>query len=169
MVFTVLTSLSAVEIDYERLGDVLQVALPMTALGMSLTLENDYNGTVQFAKSFGATVVATQVLKFSINEKRPNGCSRSFPSGHTSAAFSGASFIQRRYGWTYGLPAYAIASYVGWSRVYANAHYSHDVIAGALLSVGFTYLFTEPLSSSDVQVTPIARDESYGLQLSMRF
>lgn len=34
----------------------------------------------------------------------------SFPSGHTDS-FMAATFIQQRYGWQYGLPAYVAASW----------------------------------------------------------
>ena len=40
----------------------------------------------------------------------------SFPSGHTSAAFTGAAFMDYKYGLKYGLPAYILASFVGWSE-----------------------------------------------------
>ncbi len=154
---------------HELAGDIIQIAIPVTALGMSLVMEDDYNGTVQFSKSFSSTFVATQVLKYGVNEERPNGGDRSFPSGHTSAAFSGASFIQRRYGWSYGVPAYLAATYVGWTRVYADAHYTHDVIAGALIGIGFTYLFTDPYTSSTVTLEPIVDNGFYGLKYSKSF
>ena len=162
-------SLYATEIDYGRIGDVVQIVLPVTALGMTLGMEEDYNGTVQFVKSFGATFVATQVLKYGVNETRPNGGHHSFPSGHTSAAFSGASFIQRRYGWGYGIPAYLAATYVGWSRVYTHAHYPHDVYVGALLGIAMTYLFTVPYKESNVQVSPMVSTEGYGFVLAKQF
>jgi len=54
-----------------------------------------------------------------IDKRRPeNSLNKdSFPSGHASAAFQGASFIQRRYGWKHGKYAYLLAAFVGYSRI----------------------------------------------------
>jgi len=124
----------------ERAGDLIQVALPLTAWGLSYARDDD-EGFLQFSKSFFSTMLATQVLKQGVNETRPDGGNRSFPSGHTSASFSGASFLQRRYGSTYGLPAYIAATFVGWSRIESNRHYPHDVLAGAVLAIGINHYF----------------------------
>ena len=68
----------------------------------------------------GFSFMVMHSLKRITNKERPNGGDYSFPSGHTSAAFTGAGFIEKRYGLKVGIPAYILASYVGWSRVYSN-------------------------------------------------
>ena len=85
--------------------------------------------------ALGRTVVVTKALKFSIDETRPNGGQHSFPSGHTSMAFAGAEFLRKQYGWRWGAGAYLAASFVGWSRVEADQHYVHDVLAGAAIGI----------------------------------
>ena len=127
----------------ERAGDLVQIALPLTAWGVS-HYSGDDEGFYQFTKSFAVTMLATQVLKRSIDATRPNGGHHSFPSGHTSASFSGASFLHKRYGLKYGIPAYIAATFVGWSRVEANAHYPRDVVAGAALAIGINHYFVTP-------------------------
>ncbi len=159
--------LSAQKSGYETVGDLLQIALPLTAISTTVVLK-DYDGSLAYVKALSSTLATTYALKYSVNETRPNGGEHSFPSGHTSAAFSGASFIQRRYGWAYGMPAYLAATYVAWSRVHAKAHYTHDVIVGAVIGVGFTYLFTDPYKSNTT-ITPLAYNGSYGVMLSHRF
>lgn len=77
----------------------------------------------------------TQLLKFAANRTRPSGEPRSFPSGHTSSAFAMATVLQRHYGFRVGVPAYAVASYVGASRIQAGKHYLSDVIFGATLGI----------------------------------
>lgn len=79
-----------------------------------------------------------------MHERRPNGGNQSFPSGHTSISFSAAEFMRERYGWEYGLPAYAVASFVGYSRVESNQHYPRDVVAGAAIGILSSYIFTKP-------------------------
>jgi len=58
----------------------------------------------------------------------------SFPSGHTSASFATATVITRKWGWRAGVPAYAMATFVGVSRL-QNVHYLSDVAFGAALGV----------------------------------
>jgi len=129
-------------------GDVFAVALPAYALAYSYHKE-DKEGMIQLVESYGVSLGATYVLKYSVNEKRPNGGKHSFPSGHTSSAFAGAWYLQRRYGNRQGVPALILASLVGASRVHAKAHYVHDVIASAILTFGVSYLIVK---RADVEV-----------------
>lgn len=59
---------------------------------------------------------------------------QSFPSGHTTVAFSLAAAIseEAREPWVTVL-TYGTASAVGWSRVYDDRHWTSDVVAGALV------------------------------------
>ena len=60
----------------------------------------------------------------------------SFPSGHTSTAFTLAllmSFIVRKDIWVYFFPL--IAFFVGYSRVYLAQHFVTDVFAGMLTGI----------------------------------
>jgi membrane-associated phospholipid phosphatase len=124
-------------------GDILQLALPATAAGLTLGYQ-DGAGALQFGESAGVTLGVTYTLKYTVNERRPNGGSQSFPSGHTSISFCSAEFMRKRYGWEYGIPAYAAATFVAYSRVEAKAHHPHDVIAGAAIGFASSYLFTRP-------------------------
>jgi hypothetical protein len=74
-------------------------------------------------------------LKYSIRRVRPDDTSFSFPSGHTAVSFASATVLQRHFGWKIGVPAYALASYVGASRIQAKRHYFSDV-AGRSVTVG---------------------------------
>lgn len=56
----------------------------------------------------------------------------SFPSGHSAASFAGAWLLTRHYPQLAPL-WYAIASMVGFSRVYLGAHYPGDVLSGAVV------------------------------------
>lgn len=150
--------------DIEQAGDILQLVIPATAYGMTFGFD-DQEGRTNFYKSFFTTLGITYVLKFTVDKERPNGnFQSSFPSGHTSAAFSGASFIQRRYGWNYGIPAYITASFVGWSRVESDNHYPEDVLAGAAIGIISTYYFTKPYNKG-LHLVPISGRGMYGLVL----
>lgn len=137
--------------DIETAGDVLRFVLPATAAGMTLGYR-DGQGAIQLGESLAVTMAATYALKYGIDEKRPNGRSRSFPSNYASVSFSAAEFIRKRYGWEYGVPAYAAASFVAYSRVESNQHHPHDVIAGAAIGILSSYLFTKPYNGWHVSV-----------------
>jgi membrane-associated phospholipid phosphatase len=134
----------------ETAGDILQYVIPATAGGLTLGYK-DYRGTLQFGESFAVTEAVTYGLKYTVDETRPNGGSQSFPSGHTSVSFCGAEFIRKRYGWELGIPAYAAASFVAYSRVEANEHYPHDVIAGAAIGMLSSFIFTKPYKGWEVK------------------
>ncbi|NND61805.1 MAG: phosphatase PAP2 family protein [Flavobacteriaceae bacterium] len=153
-------------------GDVLQLAIPLTALTATL-VEKDFEGTKQFAYSYGSAMILTHSLKYLIHKQRPEGRERydAFPSGHTSSAFSGASFIQKRYGWKYGWPAYVLATIVGVSRMEGpdGFHDIWDVIAGASVGIGTTYLFTSPYPRNHFDIGFASGNGNYLLTMTYRF
>ena len=58
-----------------------------------------------------ATVGIAYGLKQVIREQRPDGSDfKSLPSDTSALAFAPAQFLWDRYGWQYGLPAFAAAS-----------------------------------------------------------
>ena len=91
-------------------GDVLAFVTPVASLTTVLVLQ-DWKGLKQGALAGVSTIGMTYALKYLIKKERPDGSDKhSFPSMHTSVSFTGAAFIQRRYGWKWGIPAYALLS-----------------------------------------------------------
>ena len=93
--------------------------------------------------SFGLVTSSVGVTKILTHRLRPNGADRrSFPSGHTSLAFMTAEFLNQEYKdqsvW-YSIGGYAMATGTGILRLYNNAHWFSDVVAGA----GFGMLSTK--------------------------
>lgn len=151
-------------------GDIFAAAIPATCLVTTLLL-HDWDGLKQGALAGVTTVGISYGLKYLVDKERPDKSDKhSFPSMHTSVSFTGAAFIQRRYGWKWGIPAYAIASYVGWSRTYAKKHDWWDVATGAALGVGSAYLFTRPFSKKhNLTISPAASDKHVGIYASLVF
>ena len=147
----------------ELVGDIFQYLLPATAAGLTLGYK-DGKGALQFGESAALTLGVTYGLKYSIDEKRPNGRRHSFPSGHSSISFSSAEFMRKRYGWEYGIPAYAAASFVAYSRVEAREHRPHDVIAGASIGIVSIYVFTRRYKGWEIESE--ADGMYYALRLS---
>jgi len=65
--------------------------------------------------------------------------SRSFPSGHTAAAFAFATGVAHALP-PAAPPLYALAALVGYSRVYTGVHYPLDVAVGAFSGVALAEL-----------------------------
>src|SRR5438876_7728746 len=131
-------------------GDIFQYLLPATAAGLTLGYK-DGDGALEFGESAALTLGVTYGLKYSIDEQRPNGGRHSFPSGHSSISFCSAEFMGKRYGWEYGIPAYAAATFVAYSRVEAREHYPHDVIVGASIGIVSSYIFTRHYKGWEIE------------------
>jgi len=134
----------------QRIGDVLAVAIPLSSLGATL-YKQDKAGQYQLLQSYSAAMAGTMILKYTIREKRPDTAARdSFPSGHTSSAFAGASFIHRRYGLQYALLPYLGALFTGYSRIHAHRHHTRDVIAGAAIGIAASYWLVHPYHGMNI-------------------
>ena len=128
----------------------------------------------------------TRLLKNAINETRPDGTDRSFPSGHTANCFLGAHMAYKEFKgsnpWL-AYSGYALATMVGVSRLYNNRHWVADVLAGAgigIASVELSYLIYFPirnaiarkLNSRQAQkwvVMPTLQSQGAGLYVAYTF
>lgn len=156
-------SLTHAESTMVRTGNALQVLLPVGAGAISL-YRDDTEGLWQLTKSELLTAGVTYGLKYSIHSTGPNGEKHSFPSGHASITFSAAQFLQTRYGWEYGVPAYLLAGLTGYSRVSGDYHRWGDVIGGAAIGMAASYWLATPFLGGHAQVTP----SSKGLSVAWR-
>ena len=122
--------------DVEKVGDRLQVALPVAGLVCAIA-----NGdAASYMLRFIGTNAAVHGLKRGLGDadinRRPSGSLQGFPSGHTAAAAFGASYlvhqcVQRNKA-LQGVAVFS-AAYVGASRIEAGKHFLFQVMFGALL------------------------------------
>ena len=93
--------------------------------------------------------LVVQIIKFIFKRKRPYlnlkqvnlikkpFCFNSFPSGHTTAAFSLAIIIGSNFP-SFSLVSNALALVVGVSRAYIGVHYPSDIFIGATIGIYFS-------------------------------
>ncbi|MDE5840769.1 MAG: phosphatase PAP2 family protein [Muribaculaceae bacterium] len=150
--------------------DVIAVALPATALAVTL-IERDWEGLKQGALSAAVTAGVTLGLKYLVKETRPDFSNRhSFPSGHSAVTFAAATYIGKRYGWKWSIPAYALSAFTAWGRVYGKKHHWWDVAAGAAIGAASSFLFTHPyMRKHEVALVPAVCDTGAGAMLSFAF
>ena len=154
--------------DKETQADILTLALPASAYLMTRN-RDDTAGAWALTKSLGLSAATTLALNAIIDKDSPNGSSTdAFPSGHSTIAFSSAAYLQRRYGWRSGVPAYVIAGYVGYLRVDTDDHDVTDVIGGAAVGILSSYLMTRPYGEN-FQASMWTDGESAGVWFQLRW
>lgn len=144
--------------------DVLVAA----ALGVP-AVQGDWAGDLQAGGSMLLAGGVSYGLKELVHERRPDGSdNKSFPSGHAAVSFAAAASLENRYGWKVGLPAFALASFVGAARVEARKHHWYDVAAGAAIGSGSGFLLTRKRNDG-VRLIPWADSGGGGLVFAARF
>ncbi|HEX6429989.1 MAG TPA: phosphatase PAP2 family protein [Niastella sp.] len=133
---------------------LISVLIPATVTAIGL-IDNDkatLKKGLYLAESAAAATFITYGMKYSFKRSRPymkidglsaagTGNSPSFPSGHTSVAFSSAMSLYLAYPkWYVAVPAFTYAASVGYSRMYLGVHYPSDVLAGAVIGAGSAWL-----------------------------
>lgn len=148
-------------------GDAIQILLPATGL-FAAWMHDDAEGAKQLAYSTLSAQLAIHGLKKGVGRRRPNDSSwNSFPSGHTGAAFSGAAFLQSRYGSAWGIPAYAAATFVGYSRMHGNRHFAGDVIAGAGIAFLTNQYFVSPHRADGVYFNAMPTADGFAVGMTV--
>tara|TARA_R110001583_G_scaffold18633_1_gene73905 strand:+ start:3527 stop:4279 length:753 start_codon:yes stop_codon:yes gene_type:complete len=118
----------------------------------------------------------TYKLKKGIDKRRPNGDDKleSFPSGHTSFAFTNASVLYEEFKDTQPIIAYsgyAFATTTGAFRMVNNAHWMSDVLVAAGIGILVTKLVYhfEPFKKfnpfkkyKNITFIPQFKEKSYG-------
>ena len=131
----------------QDVGQGVAIALPLVAGGISI-YKHDWNGVGQLVLATGATVGTSLLLSRFVKEERPYckglpGCDdRAFPSDTAALAFAPAQYLWNRYGWEYGVPAYAAAGFVGASRIVSKEHSVLDVATSGVISWAYNWAIT---------------------------
>ena len=159
-IFFIFASVSRAD-SVEKSGDALLILMPAFSYLYSY-YQSDREGQIELTKSLLSTVAVTYALKFATKEERPNHKNnRSFPSGHSAVTFSSASYLDKRYGLDVAMMPYVGAVWTAYSRVESKNHYTKDVVAGALIGIASSYLWTKTID--DRSVYPIVDEKKWGI------
>ena len=119
---------------------------------------HDFSATMISAVTING--VSTLALKAAANTDRPdgdfNGGKFGFPSYHASSSFAIASVLDEYYGHRAGVPAYALAGLISWSRLDSRDHDLSDVVFGAAMGfvIGKSVARHHLVGDSRVQILP---------------
>ena len=126
--------------DFSTHADNILLFVPVAQiyLGKSFGFKpkNDFHHqTINIAIANVMAVSVTEILKRTVKEERPDQSDDlSFPSGHTSIAFTNAALLYYEYKdsnlW-YASSGFLFATATGVLRIANNKHYTSDVLAGA--------------------------------------
>ncbi len=153
----------------QKIGDVVLFALPAATFASTFII-GDGKGAWQFTKGFLLTEAVTYGLKQGVNKQRPDMSNdNSFPSGHTSTVFHSAGFVHRRYGFTYSIPAYALAGFTAASRIDSKKHDVLDIAAGAAIGLGSNLLFTTEYQQEHMELTYSNADGGHMIGFKYKF
>lgn len=127
--------------------DYIAFAPGLLMLGLDLfhvkSTSNFANQSAITAKSIILTLGVVNILKYSTQVLRPdNSSENSFPSGHTSFAFTLAEVLHQEFKdkpLVY-ISGYALATTVGAMRILNNRHWFSDVMVGAGIGMVATKL-----------------------------
>lgn len=138
----------------EQSVTILNIAAPVGVFTAGLIKHNKelQKDAAYMLGAFILSSVITNVSKPIFKRKRPYeeytfitklspGGGFSFPSGHTSAAFTTATSLSLYFPkWYVIVPSYLWASSVAYARMYQGVHYPTDVLAGAVIGAGSALL-----------------------------
>jgi membrane-associated phospholipid phosphatase len=164
------TAASAASKTIETAGQVVAFGLPVAAGGLSL-YKGDDTGLFELGSSWLITVGSAYALSHIVRERRPDGSDyHSFPSDTSASAFSAANYFWMRYGWEWGVPAYALATFAGYSRVQARKHHWYDVATSEAIALGVNYaIVTRYSPSSRYSLSAGASPDGFQARVSYRW
>ncbi|MCX6565934.1 MAG: phosphatase PAP2 family protein [Candidatus Aminicenantes bacterium] len=127
-----------------RIGVILAAsAVALTAGGLLIPeikeALNHPRPSIYFKAPEAGVQLADMSRSFAVHTVGPRLPDASFPSGHSWTAFAVATlmtlFFGRKYAW-----AFFGAAAIGYSRIYAGAHFPLDVLGGALCGTLLAFL-----------------------------
>lgn len=133
----------------ETSGKLVAYAMPISAAAVTI-YKKDWDGLLQLTVVTGLTYGTAYGLKQLVKSCRPYAkpCVHggpgwdSFPSTTSALSSAPSSFLWRRYGWEWGLPAFIISKYPSYALQHSHKNKLVDSLATMGISWGYNYLLT---------------------------
>jgi len=158
--------------DLASIGDYSGRGIPNIIYAASMYYQGDSKSKRRSLTMVKASVfsgLSVFFLKRMINQQRPDkGDRNSYPSGHTSTAFAFASVISLEHE-SWSIPAYTLATLVGFSRMNDNVHYLHDVVMGAAIGMAYGYAFHKKAQKNESNLTALPYNDGGMVVFQKRF
>ncbi|MBD0316308.1 MAG: phosphatase PAP2 family protein [Nitrospiraceae bacterium] len=127
---------------------LVALSLVLLATGWWLSKPSITTAGIQTLWAHGIAALAANIVKHLLGRPRPKFVHSgewqfapswasgldSFPSGHTTASFAVATVLAKRFPWCAAL-GFALAAFVGLSRVLRGSHFPTDVCGGAVMGL----------------------------------
>ncbi len=127
---------------------LVALSLVLLATGWWLSKPSITRAGIQTLWAHGIAALAANIVKHLLGRPRPKFVHSgewqftpswasgldSFPSGHTTASFAVATVLAKRFPWCAVL-GFALAGFVGLSRVLRGSHFPTDVFGGAVMGM----------------------------------
>lgn len=166
-----------------NIDDYTQYAPLVITAGLKLAgvkSKNDLlNSSILAAKSFVLSSGISFAFKYAIPTTRPSGNDiESFPSGHTTVAFTTATIMHMEFKDTspwYSVLGYTFATATGAMRIINNKHWLPDVLAGAVIGMASTQLvyathkYRWGKKPQNLVIAPTFSSKHYGATLAYTF
>lgn len=141
-----------------KAGNIIVVALPVAAVGVSLLHDEDWRGIGEFAFSAGLTVGSAFLIRQVVREQRPDGSDfHTLTPPDLALADASADYLWSRYGWRYGVPAYLAASVVSYALTDSKKNHWYDTVASGALAFSFNYALVDRYHPGRYRVTAETR------------
>ncbi len=125
----------------------ISISLPVLAMGITIA-KHDRAGAGELLVTTILSAGTAYALKSLIREERPdNGSIHSLPAVTSALAGSGSTYLWARYGWQYGLPAWAAADAASFTLTQAKRAHWYDALAGSMIATGYGIIVTKRFKS----------------------
>jgi membrane-associated phospholipid phosphatase len=130
---------------------LIPAAFTTVYLAHLTTLPIERSRVVRTVAGVAMAGVAVEVVKTAVGRGRPREVDdprrfqpfvrenawMSFPSGHAAAGFAIAAAVDQEFelGRWESMAAYGLAGLIGWSRIYDDAHWTSDTVAGSIIGL----------------------------------